>query len=140
MTRDVAYLVSRRLSQATETLQAASELLSAGHYRDAVNRAYYAMFYAGLALLATRMLGTSKHSGVLSLFGKHFVKTGHFSPTAGRYLREAFDLRQKSDYREDFEPTREQAEEVVAHAREFLAEANRVWAIIEKGGLNNPEP
>ncbi len=129
---EISYLVSRRLAQAAETLQAATELLDAGHYRDAINRAYYAMFYAGLALLATRMLGTSKHSGVLGLFGKHFVKTGHFSREAGRHLREAFDLRQKSDYREDFEPSREQADEVVAHARTFLDEANRVWGVIQE--------
>jgi len=49
-------------------------------------------FMVGLALLATRMLGTSKHSGVIGLFGKHFVKTGEFSPEAGRHLREAFDV------------------------------------------------
>lgn len=34
---------------------------------------------------------------------------------------------QKSDYREDFDPTREQATEVIAHTRQFLAEANQVW-------------
>jgi uncharacterized protein (UPF0332 family) len=101
--------------------------VASGHLRDAINRGYYAMFYAGLALLASRMLGTSKHSGVIGLFGEHFIKTGQFSPEAGRHLRSAFDLRQKSDYREDFDPTREQAEEVVAHAEAFLAEAKVVW-------------
>ncbi len=84
------------------------------------------MFYVGLALLATRMLGTSKHSGVIGLFGKHFVKTGEFSPEAGRHLREAFDLRQKSDYREDFDPTHEQAIEIVSHAGTFMGEARKV--------------
>lgn len=88
------------------------------------------MFYAGLALLATRMLGTSKHAGVISLFGEQFVKTGLFSKDAGRHLRMAFDLRQKSDYREDFDPTREQTEEVVRHAEAFLSEARDVWGSI----------
>jgi len=78
MTRDIAFLVERRFAQAKETLEAADELFSAGHYRDAVNCGYYSIFYAGLALLATRMLGTSKHSGVISLFGEHFIKTGLF--------------------------------------------------------------
>jgi uncharacterized protein (UPF0332 family) len=128
---EIMNLVNRRLAQANETLQVAREILANDHYRDAVNRAYYAMFYASLALLAVRMLGTSKHSGVLSLFGKHFLKTGSFSPEAGQYLRAAFDLRQKSDYREDFNPTREQAEEIVANAAEFLAEADRVWARLQ---------
>lgn len=127
MTDGAAYLISRRFEQATETLDAARQLLHSGHLRDAINRAYYSMFYAGLALLATRMLGASKHTGVLSLFGKHFVKTGEFSPEAGRHLHEAFDLRQKSDYREDFDPTLGQAEEIVTHAEGFLKEAKQTW-------------
>jgi uncharacterized protein (UPF0332 family) len=129
VTDEAAYLISRRFEQATETLDAAMQLLHSGHLRDAINRAYYSMFYAGLALLATRMLGASKHSGVISLFGKHFVKTGEFSPEAGRHLHEAFDLRQKSDYREDFDPTREQAAEIVTHAEAFLIEAKQYWGI-----------
>lgn len=129
MNDEAAYLVSRRFEQATETLDAAAQLLQSGHLRDAINRAYYSMFYAGLALLATRMLGASKHSGVISLFGKHFVKTGEFSPEAGRHLHEAFDLRQKSDYREDFDPTREQAIEIVSHAEAFLKEAKQTWCM-----------
>ena len=126
MTGEASYLVSRRFEQATETLEAAVQLLNTGHDRDAINRAYYSMFYVGLALLATRMLGTSKHSGVIGLFGKYFVKTGEFSPEAGRHLREAFDLRQKSDYREDFDPSHEQAIEIVTHAGAFMEEARQV--------------
>lgn len=72
MTHEIRGLVEHRLRQAEETLQAARELLASSHYRDSVNRGYYAMFYAGLALLASRVLGTSKHSGLLSLFGQHF--------------------------------------------------------------------
>ncbi|NJN63373.1 MAG: hypothetical protein HC795_19310 [Coleofasciculaceae cyanobacterium RL_1_1] len=36
------------------------------------------MFYALLGLLATKGLGTSKHSGVISLFDREFVRTGIF--------------------------------------------------------------
>jgi len=55
------------------------------------------MFYAVLALLANRQMGTSKHTGVLSLFDREFIKTGIFSrelsksflPTAGMITRYA---------------------------------------------------
>jgi uncharacterized protein (UPF0332 family) len=50
MNEDTRKLVTYRLEQAEETLRAARDLSVAGHYRDAVNRAYYAMFYCGLAL------------------------------------------------------------------------------------------
>lgn len=131
MTDDIKALVVYRLQQAEETLLVARELSVNGHFRDAVNRAYYAMFYAGLGLLATRMLGSSKHSGVLSLFSKHFVKNGTFSRQVGKHLREAFDLRQKCDYREFVKISSEQVSEVIRDATDFISETNRVWSDIQ---------
>jgi uncharacterized protein (UPF0332 family) len=127
MTDDVIKLVEYRLRQASETLQVAHDLAVSDRRRDAINRAYYAMFYAGLGLLASRLLGTSRHSGVLSLFGEHFVKTGLFSAEAGRHMRQAFDLRQKCDYQVFAEPTTEQMVEVLQYADSFIAEAGQVW-------------
>lgn len=62
----VSELVKYRLLEATETLTEAEILRDAGSYRGAVNRAYYAMFYALLGLLATRQLVSSKHSGAIA--------------------------------------------------------------------------
>ena len=89
MTEDDRKLVEYRLRQAEETLGVARELHSNKHYRDAVNRAYYSMFYACLGLLASRTLGTSKHTGALSLFSQHFVKNGLFSHDVARHFRQA---------------------------------------------------
>ena len=61
-------LVRYRMEQAAEALASADALFEGGFYRGTVNRAYYAMFYAVLALLALRGLGTSKHKGALTLF------------------------------------------------------------------------
>ena len=85
------------------------------------------MFYAALGLLASKGLGSSKHTGVASLFAQHFVKTGEFPPREAAYLTGAFNLRQKCDYREFVEPERPQAEEVLAHAERFVSEARRTW-------------
>jgi len=123
MKDQVKKLVEYRFSQAEETLAVAKKLQTEGYHRDAVNRAYYAMFYCGLGLLASRELGSSKHSGVLSLFSLHFVKTGIFSKESGRYLREAFELRQRCDYREFVEIQPEQVNEVVQHAEKFIHES-----------------
>jgi len=131
---DVRALVEYRFSQAQDTLEAGRDLRAAGHLRDAVNRAYYAMFYASLALLASRMLGASKHTGVLGLFSKEFVLTGQISAEAGRHLREAFDLRQRCDYREFVDVTDEQAEEILAHAGAFVEEACRLWERLKRSG------
>jgi len=106
VTEDVERLVAYRLKQARQTLEAGRDLLCGGYFRDAINRAYYAMFYAALGLLAARQVGSSKHAGVLSLFSRHFVNTGEFPPATAVYLRQAFDVRQKYDYREFAEPDR----------------------------------
>lgn len=111
---------------------AAKKLYEAGLFRDAVNRGYYAMFYSGMALLASKALGTSKHSGLVSMFGQHFVKTGIFSSEAGRHLRQAFELRQECDYESFVEPTSEQAQEIIAKADQFLAEPDRVWDLLKQ--------
>lgn len=57
-------------------LEVAALNLSEDFYGSAVNRAYYAIFYAANALLVTQGLARSKHSGVIAAFRERFVKTG----------------------------------------------------------------
>jgi len=64
------------LKRAHSALLQARDNLNLTHYDVAVSRAYYAMFYATSALLASKGISRSKHSGVCSAFGEHFVKTG----------------------------------------------------------------
>lgn len=122
-------LVEYRLVQAEESLAAAKSERTAGRLRDAINRAYYAMFYAGLALLASRGFGASKHSGLVAKVSEEFIKSGPLRPELGRALNLAFDLRQKADYREFFEPTAQQADELLAAAAEFVSESRRVLGV-----------
>jgi uncharacterized protein (UPF0332 family) len=62
---DPKSLVEYRLEEAHDSIEEAVLLLEGGKSRGALSRAYYAMFYATLALLAVKELGTSKHSGVI---------------------------------------------------------------------------
>jgi len=58
-----------RLNEAEETLADARIMLASGiSARSVVNRAYYAMFYAILALFIAKGIHhkTSKHSGVIN--------------------------------------------------------------------------
>ena len=114
-------LLRYRMEQAQETLREAEILFSEDAWRGTVNRAYYAMFYALLALLATRQLGTSRHSGALSLFDREFVKPGEFPPKFSRSLHLAFERRQTHDYGEMIPVTRQIAEETLADARGFVS-------------------
>ena len=49
-------LASYRLNAAHERLAAAKDNIDDGHYKDSINRSYYAMFTAIRALLAERDL------------------------------------------------------------------------------------
>jgi uncharacterized protein (UPF0332 family) len=71
-------LIRYRLAEARETLSDAEDLLRKGSVRSAANRTYYAMFYATLAVLATRNLSSSKHTGMIGLLHREFVKPGIF--------------------------------------------------------------
>lgn len=91
-------LVRYRMEQAHERLRAAEALLKQALYTDSVTRSYYAMFTASRALLATKGLDSSKHSGVISLFNQHFVKTGVVEKDMGGLIADAKELREKGDY------------------------------------------
>ena len=85
-----------------------------------MNRSYYAMFYAALALLATVDKETSKHLGVLSLFDEIFVKTKIFPKEMSKMLRKAFDVRQIGDYEDNANVDMEQAVEILKSAEQFI--------------------
>jgi len=101
-------LANHRISRAHEALEAAALLIEQSHFASALNRLYYAAFYAARALLATKALDSSRHSGVIALFQEHFVKTGLISTDTARALPRAFEKRQTSDYGDFSEPTRDE--------------------------------
>jgi uncharacterized protein (UPF0332 family) len=74
-----------------------------------------------LALLATKQLGTSKHSGALALFDREFVEAGVFPRELSRSLHLAFDRRQTHDYGEMTQVNRQIAEGTLADAQAFVA-------------------
>jgi hypothetical protein len=115
-------LIEYRLEQAEESLDSAQLLLDHKKYRPSVSRSYYAMFYAVQALLIRKKIITSKHSGAISLFNREFVKNDIFDREFSRWLQEAFDLRQRADYREMFTVTGERAKSILDNARIFVME------------------
>jgi uncharacterized protein len=79
-------------------LRAAYREMAAGDYALAVNRAYYALFYAVSALLLEDDRKFKKHSGVRAAFNRAFVKPGRFSKTNGELYNRLYRDRQKGDY------------------------------------------
>lgn len=84
------------------------------------------MFYATAALLATRDLSSSRHSGVIGLFQEHFVRPGIFPRELARHLSLAFEMRNDSDYEDFVEPELNQVRELLADARRFLSKVEEL--------------
>lgn len=128
---DREQLFTYRLKQAEETLAEAEKML-AGDFspRTIVNRAYYAVFYATLALFIRFEIDckTSKHAGVISIFDRDVVRSGKMEPRFSRMLHRLFELRQKADYKELVEIALEDAVNAVKHAGEFVAAVREVVA------------
>ena len=117
-------LFTYRLLEADETLAEAVKMVDGGFTpRTIINRAYYAMFYAVLALFIrfNTQHRTSKHSGVIGIFNKEFVRTGKVEVRFARMLNDLFDARLEGDYKDFVELTQEQAQDAVAKAKEFVS-------------------
>src|SRR3990172_1874682 len=122
-------------------LRDARTLLETGSLSSAVNRIYYALFYEVTALLMTKDMSSSKHSGVRSLFNEHFVKTGLVDTDYGKFLSVMYDFRQKGDY-EDFAVfEKERVFDWLSKSEAFLSELERlIDKLIEPSSTNTPNP
>lgn len=114
--KELEFLIKR----AMRYLKSAEILLKEGDYESSVSRTYYAMFYSAQAMLLTQNLSFSSHKGVISAFGKHFVKTGIFPREMGRALNMAFEKRQIGDYEYKFVISKEEAKKILGDGNDFV--------------------
>jgi uncharacterized protein (UPF0332 family) len=116
------------LEKARRNLEAAELLSQSGYLEIAASRAYYSMFYAAEALLLARGLKYSSHSAVIAAFGKEFAKTGALAPRFHHYLVVSQNTRNESDYGSSANISREETEEALRWAAEFINAAREFLA------------
>ncbi len=91
--------VSTYMASAWQALRTAeSQFLQGSDYLVVANRAYYAIFYAANAALATEGRQLSRHPAVMGLFRECFVKTGDIEPSFLHDYEAAMKRRHVSDY------------------------------------------
>ena len=123
---DIKILIQYRLEQAKVALDDAKYLLEGERSpQSIVNRSYYAMFYAALALLQKISKTPSKHSGVISLFDKEFVMKGIFEKELSKDFHKAFELRQTFDYKVIENIGIDKASEIYKKAVKFVKEVDK---------------
>jgi uncharacterized protein (UPF0332 family) len=91
-------LIELWLEKAEDALASAELELKAEHTNFAVNRLYYACFYAVTALLLRDGKQFARHSAVKSEFVRSYIKTGQIDAKWNGFYQELFDDRQEGDY------------------------------------------
>ena len=91
-------LIGLWLEKADDALSSAELELNAGHTNFAVNRLYYACFYAVTALLLQDGKQFARHSTVKSEFVRTYIKSGQIDAKWNKFYQKLFDDRQEGDY------------------------------------------
>jgi uncharacterized protein (UPF0332 family) len=91
-------IVQYRIDRANESLQEVEVLIEHQLYNGAVNRLYYACYYAVSALLLHHGIEAQTHSGARQQFGLHFIKEGLIDVELGKFYSAIFNSRQTGDY------------------------------------------
>jgi len=118
--------VKYRLEKAEEAFQAATLLVANSQWNAAINRLYYAAFYAVTGLLVQNNIETKSHSGVKTQFFMLFVKPGTIPLEMGKLYSDLFDWRQKGDYGDFFDFSEEDVLPLLQPTRNLLDSVRRV--------------
>lgn len=113
------------LERSRREIAAARLLLSGGFPAQAISRAYFAAFFAAEEALLSLDEARSKHSGVISAFGRLVVGEGDLDEEVGRFLRSLFERRNEADY-SSVEAPAEEAGRAISDG-ELLVEAVEAW-------------
>jgi uncharacterized protein (UPF0332 family) len=100
-------LIKYRLSRARDTFEDAQILAERNKWNSTINRLYYSAYYAIMALLLNSDLKPTTHNGVKSIFTEHFIKANKISKEFGQIYSQLFTWRQKGDYDDMFDFTKE---------------------------------
>lgn len=122
-------LVQYRLDRADETIKEAELLAKESHYNAAINRLYYACFYATTALLVANGFETSSHAGTKTMLGLHFVSKGLLSNEQGKTFSRLFEIRHSGDYDDFVYCDKDMVEEYTPKAISFI---NAVKLLLNK--------
>ena len=114
------------MTKVQQALVSAKTLLDANDNDGACNRSYYAMFDAARAALIASKAPVppeiaKTHSGLISAFSLHLVKSGRFPVELGKSFNKVEDLRLVADYKGDPIDTA-QAQWAVEQSQQFVAQ------------------
>lgn len=113
-------LCKYRIEKAYDCIESAKALQAIEDYAAAANRAYYAMFHAMRAVMALDGEDRKKHSGVVAYFQENYIKKEVFDKEFSYAIKNAFLVRQESDYEDFYVVSKSEADEQLENAKKFV--------------------
>lgn len=114
-------LVDYYLERADESLSDAKNLASIRSWNSAMNRLYYACFYAVQAALNQKIdLESKTHTGIKTLFNLHYVKAGLIDTEQSSFYSMLMQRRGESDYAAFEKSEEEDVIPLIPQAEKFI--------------------
>ncbi|HBE80568.1 MAG TPA: hypothetical protein DDW65_22705 [Firmicutes bacterium] len=120
------------VGKAEQSLNSAQLEIQSGSLDFAINRIYYAIFYAVSAALLERQVVFKKHSGVRAAFHQEFIKTGLMDIEWGKFYDQLFEDRQEGDYMAFFSFEKDYAIIQAEKCREFLIKIKPLISMLKQ--------
>lgn len=117
---NIKALVEYRIQHAKNTFAEVRTITNSGFYNTAINRLYYACYYAVIALLLKNNIPTQTHAGVKQMLGLHFVKTKILDNEYARFYAQMFNNRISGDYDDFITFDLDMLEELIPQAEKFI--------------------
>jgi uncharacterized protein (UPF0332 family) len=123
-------LVKYRIRKARETYNEVSLHIENKLWATAVNRLYYACYYAVIALLIDKGIQPQTHAGVRQMFGLHFIKNGILENEVGKFFSDIYDIRQTGDYDDFISFEEEEVLDLLAPANNLITKAEELLIML----------
>ncbi len=115
-------LAKYRIEKDEKELKAAKYLYEKDIIKSSLSSSYYSILHSARALLVFKKLDSKKHSGVIVLFNKEYIKTGLINEKAKDMLSKAFYVRIESDYKDFYVASKEEAQKQIENTEFSLNE------------------
>lgn len=119
-------LINYRIQRAYETLKEAQVMMRESFYNAAVNRLYYACYYAAVSLLLKYDHQPQTHNGVKTMLGLHFISTGKLPIKIGKIFSTLFEKRHSGDYDDFVYCDKEMLDNLYPQAELFIHTINQL--------------
>ena len=120
-----------RFECAKEDLEASQIAFEHKKFKNSINRSYYAIFHSIRAMNALEGFDSKKHSGVISFFNHHFIKSGKINRMFSKIIENAFRIRNNADYQDFYIVSSGDAQFQIENAHKFIIlieeYLNREW-------------